>query len=170
MNNLQKLLIAASITLFTAGIVHGQVFRAPEKYTFDTPDSYHKYDKDVLKCAKWLDRTPPGSDDEGVKRAGRFLLEWLSGAPYMRFRTNVRVDAYLGDSPQYRIYYMAGWARCALESNGAVPDKKLCTYAGLKSVIKVYKAANSAKKDPNIEELVELEAKSKLKEWVDSRS
>lgn len=154
----------------SATIANAQNFKVPEKYSFDSPEAYHKYDKDIVKCVNWLEHTPPGEDDDKVKKAGRFLLEWLSGCPYVRFTTNVRIDNFLGDSPEYRIYYMGGWAKYALESNAAKPDKRLCTFAGIKSVIKVYKSQSQGKKDANIEELVKMDEQSRLKSWVDERS
>lgn len=164
-----KYLAFAICCLIATTNAQGQGFRVPDRYSFDNPDSYHKYDKDIIKCVNWLEHTPPGEDDERVKRSGRFLLEWMSGAPYIRFSSNMRVDVFLDDRPEYKIYYMAGWARYALESKEAKPDKRLCTYAGLKMVIKVYKAANPAKKDANIEELIRMDAQSELKRWVEER-
>ena len=165
----KTILLSFVLATFSFCGAYAQGFRVPEKYSFDNPDAYHKYDKDIVKCANWLEHTPPGDDDEKVKRAGRFMLEWMSGAPYIRFATNSRIDVYLDDAPQYKIYYMAGWARYALEANLPKPDKRMCMYAGLKMVIKVYKAANSEKKNENIEELIKLDNQSKLKAWVDDR-
>lgn len=168
MKKIRMYILAVSL-LTMAGQVNAQNFRVPEKYSFDSPESYHKYDKDIIKCVNWLEHTPPGDDDDRVKRAGRFMLEWLSGAPYMRFTTNTRIDVFLDDAPQYKIYYMGGWARYALNTQEAKPDKRACTYEGLKMVIKVYKAANPSKKDANIEELIKLDDKGQLKKWVDDR-
>ena len=147
---------------------YSQNFNVPEHYSFDSPDGYHKYDKDIIKCVKWLENTPPGYDDDKVKRAGRFLLEWITGSPYIRFRENPRIDAFLSESPQYRIYSIGGWARYALEHSDSKPDNVLCTYAAIKSVLKVYKKANG-KKDANLEELMKLEAQSKLVNWIEDR-
>lgn len=156
--------------LFGSAVASAQNFRVPQKYAFDSPEAYHKYDKDVVKCVNWLEHTPPGNEDDKVRMAGRFLLEWMSGAPYIRFNTNTRIDAYLEDAPAYKIYYMAGWAREALDSKTPRPDKRLCTFAGLKMVIRVYKAAHPLKKDDNIEELIKLDEQSRLKAWVDERA
>lgn len=162
--------LITGLLLSAATVTQAQNFRVPERYSFDSPEAYHKYDKDILKCVNWLEKTPPGEDDEHVKRAGRFLLEWLTGCPYVRFTTNVRIDAFLSDSPEYRIYYMGGWAKYALESKQVKPDRRLCTYAGIKTVIKVYQSTSHAKKDANIEELVKMDEQSKLHAWVDERS
>ncbi len=168
MSILKKVTLAAAIVV-TSTTVNAQNFRIPDKYSFETADGYHKYDKDIIKCVNWMEKTPPGVEDEKVQHAGRFLLEWLSGAPYMRFNSNVRIDAFLGDSPEYRIYYMAGWARAALQAGAAKPDKLSCSYAGIKTVIKVYKEAKHGKKDANIEELIKLDEQNKLKDWVQER-
>lgn len=166
MKKLGILLAFVTVALFFTGSVYGQ---APDKYNFDTPENCHKYDKDIVKYVNWLERTPPGADDDRVARSSRFLLEFMTNAPYVKFTPNMRIDVYLDEAPQYKLYYMAGWAKYALESHMAKPDKRLCAYAGLKTVLKVYKAANKVKKDPNIEELLDLEAKSRLKSWVDER-
>ena len=162
------LTLTVAILLVTSSPLFAQNFKVPEHYSFESQDGYHKYDKDIVKCVNWLEKTPPGEEDEKVKRAGRFLLEWLTGTPYIRFRENVRIDAFLAESPEYKIYYMGGWARYALESNTAKPDKVLCTYAALKTVLKVYKSAHG-KKDANIEELIKLDDQSKLKSWIEER-
>ncbi len=170
MTLIKQVALVATLFCSSIGVTHAQNFRPPEHYTLNTPDDYHKYDKDIIKCVNWLERTPPGEDDEHVKRAGRFLLEWMSGCPYIRFTTNVRIDAFLSDSPEYKVYYMGGWAKYALESKLPKPDRRLCTYAAIKTVIKVYTSISHAKRDANIEELVELDKASKLHSWVDERS
>lgn len=170
MTIVRRLAFAATLFLTSASIVQAQNFRIPEHYTLSTPDDYHKYDKDIIKCVNWLERTPPGDDDDHVKRVGRFMSEWITGCPYVRFTSNARIDAFLGDSPEYRIYYMAGWAKYALESKMDKPDRRLCTYAAIKTVIKVYQSTSHAKKDSNIEELVKMDSQSKLHGWVNERS
>lgn len=147
----------------------GQSFRVPEHYSFNTPEDYHKYDKDIIRTINWIEKTFPGEEPEKMKHASRFLLEWLSGCPYVRFTQNVRIDVFMEDSPEYRVYYMGGWTKYALKDNSGHPDKRMCAMAGIKSVLKVYRAAGNRKKDSNIEEVSKIEQQGKLKEWVDER-
>ena len=167
---MKRFALIATLFVSSANIVQAQHFKIPAHYTLNSIDDYHKYDNDIVKCVSWLEKTPPGEDDDQVRKAGRFLSEWITGCPYVRFISNARIDAFLGDSPEYRIYYMGGWAKYALESKMAKPDRRLCTYAGIKTVIKVYLSTSHARKDANIEELVQLDKTSKLHAWVDERS
>ena len=103
-----------------------------------------------------------------MKMASRFLLEWQSGCPYVHFSQNVRIDVFLGDSPQYRVYYMGGWVKYALQDKTEHADKTECTIAGIKAVIKAYRASGK-RKDPNLDELSKLEQQGKLRDWVQER-
>ena len=145
-----------------------QGFRVPEHYSFDSKESYHKYDRDIVKFVNWLEKVAPGDEEGNVKKGSRFLLEWLSGCNYVHFKPNVRIDNFLGDSPEYRIYYMGGWARYALK-NGENPDRVNCAFAGLKTVLKVYKENRTTKKDPNLDELVKADEQGRLKKWIEER-
>ena len=150
---------------FTA---RAQSFSVPENYSFNTKDDYHKYDRDIIKAINWIEKTAPGKEPDRMKIASRFLLEWLSGCPYVHFAQNVRIDAFIGDSPQYRVYYMGGWTKYALKDKTEHPDKMECTMAGIKAVLKAYRST-SGKRDPNIEEISKLDEQGKLKDWVAER-
>ena len=145
-----------------------QNFKVPDRYSFESIDAYHRYDKDIIKCIKWLEKIPPGDESPNVKKATRFLMEWQTGCPYIKFSPNVRIDAFLGDSPEYRIYYLGGWIKYALE-NPDKADKMMCTYSGIKTVIKVYKENREAKRDGNLDDLVKLDEQSKLRVWVQEK-
>jgi hypothetical protein len=120
-----------------------------------------------MKCIKFLEKTKPGDQKVEVRAAARFLGEWLTGCPYVNFKENVRIDAVIGDSKEYRIFYMCGWVRYALQ-NQEKPDRVLCTVAGLRDVIKAYKSHGS-KKYTNLDDLVKRDEKGQLQEWVDER-
>ncbi len=159
------LLIAA---LWAPDTALAQNFKVPDRYSFESIDSYHKYDKDIIKCVNWLEKIAPGDESSNVKRATRFLMEWQTGCPYVRFSQNVRIDAFLGDSPEYKIYYIGGWIRYSLQNDGKA-DKMMCTYAGIKTVLKVYKENRGQKRDANLDDLLKLDEQSKLRMWVQEK-
>lgn len=166
---MKKLLLTILVVTSLIGFSYGQNFSVPKEYSFESVESHHKYDKDILKCTKWIEHTLPTEEVSKMKQASRFLLEWLSGCTYVNFSTNVRIDAFFGDSPEYRIYYIAGWVNYALQ-NQSKPRKVMCAYAGLKSMLKVYRTASaSGKKDQNLENLSKIESDGKLQEWVQER-
>ena len=153
-----------TIPVFTRVLAQGP---APDSYSFESAASYHRYDKDVMKCIKYIERSKPGDQDVSIKKATRFVLEWQSGCPYVHFSQNVRIDAFFGDSPQLRIYYICGYVKYALKNEGR-NDKVGCTYSGIQSVLRAY-GRLSVKKDKNIEDWVKLEEQGKLKSWVEER-
>ncbi len=160
---------AVVVGLFLVNSTFAQGFRVPANYAFDSKDSYHKYDKDIIRFANWLEKVAPGDEEGNVKRGGRFFGEWLSGCSYVQFRSNVRIDGMMSESRQYMLYYEAGWVRYALK-NQPKPDKQQCAYAGLKMVLKVYAENRGQKKDANLDELLKLEDDGKLKSWVDDKT
>ncbi len=163
---LTKVFVAVLLLLAGHFSVSAQGFRVPEDYSFSDKESYHKYDKTVIKFANWLEKVAPGDEEGNVKKGTRFLLEWMSGSTYVHFKQNVRIDNFMGDSPQYRIYYMAGWVRYALK-NGENADRIDCTFAGIKMMLKVYKENRSDKKDANLDELVKQDEKGRLRKWIE---
>jgi hypothetical protein len=160
--------MCVAVFLLFPHIAQCQNFRIPEHYSFENIDSYHKYDKDIIKFTKWIEKIAPGDDNNNVKRATRFFMEWETGCPYVRFSQNVRIDAFLADAPEYKIYYIAGWVRYALESEGK-SDKMMCTYSGIKTVLKVYKQNREQKRDANLDDLLKLDEESKLRMWVQEK-
>jgi len=169
MRSAYRIVFFVVLGALSAGTAFAQSFRVPEHYSFNTREDYHKYDKDIIHAINWIEKTTPGEEADRMKVASRFLLEWLSGCPYVRFTQNVRIDAFLGDSPQYRIYYEGGWVKYALEDKTEHPDKMMCTLAGIRAVLKVYKHDGNKKRDPNIDELAKLDQQGKLKDWVQER-
>ncbi len=161
------IIAAFSALLFVTNAI-GQAFKVPDRYSFESIESYHKYDKDIINCVTWLEKVAPGDESNNVKRATRFLLEWETGCPYVRFVPNSRVEAFLSDCPEYRVYYIGGWVRYSLQNEGKA-NKMMCTYAGIKTVLKVYKLNRAQKQDTNLDELMKLDEESKLRMWVQEK-
>ncbi len=157
----------ASILVFTfmvVGASFGQGYRVPRNYSFESKDSYHKYDKDIIRFANWIEKVVPGEDKDYVRQGSRFFYEWLTGCNYVQFKPNVRIDGMLADHPEFKLYYQAGWARYALKNAGA--KKEDCSYAGLKLVLKVYLENRAMFKDKNLDELAKYDDEDRLKNWI----
>ena len=155
--------------LLSCSFAGAQSFSVPEHYAFNTKDDYHKYDRDIIKAINWIEKTTPGEEADRMKQASRFVLEWNSGCPYVHFQQNVRVDAFIGDSPEYRIYYIGGWVRYALKSKTEHPDKVQAYVEAIRCVLKAYKGRPGSKHDKNIEELAKVDGQGKLQQWVEAR-
>ncbi len=168
MNKLRAAGLTASIVLLLGLHATAQTFKVPERYSFESIEAYHKYDKEIIKCVNWLETVSPGDESNGAKRASRFLMEWQTGCPYVSVVQNARIDAFLNESPEYRVYYVGGWVRYSLQNDGKA-NKMMCTYAGIKTVLKVYKANQQKKHDANLDELLKLDEQSKLRMWVQEK-
>ena len=59
---------------------------------------------------------------------------------------------------------MGGWTKYAIES-GNYKDSIKGNLAGIRSVIKVYKANSSIKKDEAVDKLVAIDSKGELEKW-----
>lgn len=160
-------LVAVSALIFLTSAI-GQAFKVPDHYSFESIDSYHKYDKDIINCVNWLEKVAPTDVSNNAKRAARFLMEWEIGCPYVQFVQNARIEAFLNDCPEYRVYYVGGWVRYSLQNDGKA-SKMMCTYAGMKTVLKVYKENRAQKRDANLDELLKLDEQSKLRMWVQEK-
>jgi len=163
------LVVLSVAVLLIAGNSYGQGYRVPSHYSFSDKESYHKYDKDIIRYANWLEKIAPGDEEGNVKMGSRFFGEWLSGCSYVQYRQNFRVDGVLSDCPEYMKYYEAGYVRYALKNQGNPPSKVESSYAGLKMVLKVYAENRGMKKYPGLDDLLKLEDDGKLKAWVQSR-
>jgi hypothetical protein len=167
MRQLTFVVLISVLSFFTAS-VYAQRFEVPDNYSFDSKEGYHKYDHDIIKCVNWLEKTPPKETNGKIKSAGDFLVEWLTGCPYVHFQQNVRIDAFMDDSPELRIYYMGGWARYALQHPGQT-DKVQCSMAGIRCALKVYKENSFLERDANVDEVANVDSQGKLQAWVEDR-
>lgn len=172
MKHIIPLFILILCVSFTLSADAQLFYRVPKNYSFDAPDSYPKYDNDIIKCVNWLEKKHPDQNAQEYSNASRFLMEYVTGCPYVHFQDNVRVSSVFSDIPELKIYYVGGWARYALQnkhSDGRI-DKVQCAIAGIKCALNVYKHAYASKSpSKNIENLMKEDNAGTLEQWVGHR-
>ncbi len=71
-------------------------------------------------------------------------------------------------NPELLAIYMGGWTKYAIES-GNYKDSIEGNLAGIKSVIKYYKANKTFTKDKEVEKLITLDKKGELEKWEEQQ-
>lgn len=168
MKNASIFIAFLSIILFSSKSGFSQKFQVPADYKLETVEDFRRYDKDIIKCADWLEKAKISDDNKNLQSAINFIAEWVSGCPYVEFSQNVRVDILFNDNPKLRVYYMGGWARNVVQKQGKTSKVENCV-AGLRSAIKVYKANKSLERNSSFDEIIKIDNEGKLFEWVADR-
>ena len=156
------------VSIFMGISAFAQKFKVPENYVLETKADYKKYDKDIIKCAEWLESENTDANDPKMKGAIEFMVLWVTGCPYVNYNVYVRIDVLLNECPALRVFYMAGWARNVLTNEGKTNKVDNCV-AGMKAALKAYKTHKSFNRSNAIDDLVEEERKGNLREWVADR-
>lgn len=148
--------------------VSAQNFKPPVKYAFSSVADYHKHDSQILRCVSWIERIAPGENIQSIKSAEKYLATWMYGNTYVNYTDLPRMESFFIDCPDYRIYYLAGWAKYALRNQGTA-NRFSCAYAGMKSVIGAYKRRDAIRNDANVADIVQMEKNGALKAWVQEK-
>ena len=148
--------------------VSAQSFKPPVKYAFNSVADYHKHDSQILRCVSWIEKIAPGENIQAMKSAEKYLSTWMYGNTYVNYTDLPRMESFFIDCPDYRIFYLAGWAKYALRSQG-IPNRFSCAYAGMKSVISAYKRRDAIRNDPNVADIVQMDKNGALKAWVQEK-
>jgi hypothetical protein len=162
----RKSFIVVLTLICFASISFAQHYEPPANVKYNKPEDYKKYEKDVLRCIEFLE-TSPLTDSLDRTRANGFLMNWLTGCPYI----TVSIEAYLLQlvtiNKDFLGIFMAGWTKYAIQ-NPKERDEIKGHLAGLHAIIKYYKENKSAKKDKLVDRIVKADDEGKLREWVDT--
>jgi hypothetical protein len=162
MKNSLSLLLA--ICFF--GVIYGQNFEVPENYQLEEVDDFFQYKGDVVLGVNWLLNTPINVEQEKRRAATAFIMKWINGSPDIHVFLSEQMCPFMKDSPGFIVYFMAGWARYAIET-GQLDDKLGGSHAGLLAVVTLYENNRGIiKKDKSIEKLVKLHKNGKLKDFA----
>ncbi len=156
---------------FVLGVSAGEArkLEVPTNYQFGSPERYAAYEKDVLKCSKWLIKTPLDKDPETRKAAGAFISKWAMGSPDVTVNLNLDLLTFMRSSPTLFRVYIAGSLEHSLKT-GNYKDNRGSMLAGLEAVVKVYKKnKKTIKPDPNVEKYAEMSRKE-LREFVNKHT
>jgi hypothetical protein len=130
----------------------------------ETKEEYTASEKNALASIDWLENTPIKEEQSKRKEQTALLLAWIINSPTVTVELNEVVMTFTKKNEDLLIYFLGGWTRYAL-TNAYSKDVTQGSLAGLKSVIKVYKAGGF-KKDKEVNKLIDLEASGKLEAWV----
>lgn len=146
--------------------VLAQSFEVP-KYKFDKKEDFAKYEKDVLACVDWLERTPADTLIAKRKYAGSFLTAWVEGSPDVSIILRTYVEKLTDKNPALFTLFLGGWARYQLR-NKTDKEEIHASLAAVKCIVTFY-ASNKNHglvKDPDLEPLIGL-SDTDLASWIE---
>jgi len=164
---MKRLFLFTIALAFTNG-VFSQNFEVPKNYKFEKAEDYASYEQDVINCVNWLMTTPVDANAAKRKKANSFLLEWVTGCPYVHLEINTNIVSF--SSPDLLLIFLGGWTKYSLESKD-FEDKIAGTIAGIESVISFYtKNKKTLPKEKNVEKFIKMKGNGSLKEYIEKNS
>lgn len=161
-----------TLTFFFAAVastVLSQEFEVPGNYKFERAEDYSTYEPAVLKGIAWIIATPLDEQEAKRKKVNAFLLEWISGSPYVHLELKKEIVTFV-NSPDLLMVFMGGWTKYSLESKD-FNNKVGGSLAGLQAVIDFYsRNKNAIKKDKNVEKYIHMKENGTLKEYVEKNA
>ncbi len=145
-----------------------QNFEVPKGYKFEKAEDYASYEKDVIACVNWLERSPIRYEQERRVEANRFFVLWIQGSPTVSIELGKMAIDLAGKNKDMLVLFMGGYTRFVLENPEKSNDKLAANIAALKCVIKFYELNldKGVVKDKNIEKIISMDKKGKLSDWV----
>ncbi len=163
---MKTLTLALILTIFSVGLF-SQDFNVPENYRLEAKEDFALYEQDVIKCVDWLLNTPIRDQSEKRKEANIFLLEWLTGSPYVRVELKKGIVTFSRTTPSLTLIFMGGWAKQALETRD-FENKVASNLAGIESVIEFYtKNRKTLSRDRNVEKYIKMKEKGTLLDFIE---
>jgi hypothetical protein len=159
------------VSVLAVSIVFSTSLSAQEVVAIDslpkTKDEYVRSEKNVIAVADWLENNPVDQDADKRKLYNAYLVAWITNAPTVTISLNGNIVPMSKSDPDLLFAFMGGWTRYCLQ-NSYSTDQVQCNLAGLRSVIKEYKAnlGHGMKKEKQVEKLIQLEGSSELEKWV----
>ncbi|HVS98197.1 MAG TPA: hypothetical protein VHE54_16995 [Puia sp.] len=130
-----------------------------------TKEAFTASEPRVLNTINFLETTPIDKQGDEWRAQAKLLTDWLTNAPEVTIDINARTTPFIKKNPELLFVFMAGWTRYVLQ-NGYSKDPVQGNVAGIRSAIKVYKAANGLKKDKEMDRLIKVDENGGLEAWV----
>jgi hypothetical protein len=147
--------------------LHAQTFEVPEGYKLEDAEAFYKYRGDVVQCVNWLIKTPVNQEVDKHRAARAFLSKWINGSPDVHVFLSPVMLPFMESNPAFNLIFMGGWAKYAIES-GDLENKLEGSYHGLLAVVTMYENNRGViRSDKEIEKLVKLHKKGKLRGFVE---
>jgi len=161
----QVILLFVFSLLFTAS-VQAQETPLPASYTLQSETDYRQYESNVLASIQWLQNTPRTVDVTKRKQTEDFLIKWIYGTPYLKVVIEPYAMKLSGKNADLLVSFIFGYTEFLLK-NIAEKDALFANVAGINFLMKDYTAnISSFKKDPAIDQIIELQTSGKLPEWI----
>ncbi|AMR31893.1 hypothetical protein A0256_10895 [Mucilaginibacter sp. PAMC 26640] len=142
-----------------------QVYDVPKNYVLKSKDDYARYEGDIIKTADWFQHTAWAAQPEKMEEATQFFLKWIKGTPSVTIKLTEAVMSLSDKNPQLGFVYMAQYAKYALlhKTNFDVTNANV---EAIRALIAKYNVEPSYKKDDDVEEIIVLDRKGELNDWI----
>ncbi|MET4105317.1 hypothetical protein [Hymenobacter sp. UYP22] len=158
-------LFFAAFLLLTASATQAQTsYKAPTGYSFQTADDYAEYEPQVIAAVNWLEKTPMNQQAALRKETDQFLFQWISGSSSVSVQLQKYVADLAGQDSELLMLFMGGWARYQLQ-HPETKDPAVLNTEGIRTMLRAYQTGGF-KKNKQLDELVKLDSKGTLAEWV----
>ena len=158
-----KKLFVIAISLIFSQAIWAQKFIVPTIPGEIEKSEYANYAQDFISCVDWLESHSTTATQR--KEVNSYTLWWMAGSPDV----NIKVTPDLADfnNGDLLILYMGSWSRHII-NNPKASNVDGCM-AGTETIINYYlKHKDSLGKNKCIENLVKLEKKGSLRQFVEN--
>lgn len=145
--------------VFLVMIASSQDFEIPN---YQTKEDYINEKDKVIEVCDWLISNP--IDAQNRKAANAYLIKWTEGSPMVSVGLTEYVLKLTDKNPDFLILFIAGWVKHNLV-NGKATDLE-SNYNATLVLVGYYISNDGVIKDPDIDRLIKLKDKGKLKDWV----
>jgi hypothetical protein len=162
---MKKIILTLLTTLVLVGL-NAQDFEIPTNYVFSKPEDYSKYEKEIIKACDWVTTTPINEQTDKRKEVNTFLMQWLTGCPYVSLEIKTEIMNFMKPNPELLMIFMAGWTKYSLVSK-EFNNKVNGNLSGVEAVIEFYrKNKDYLKKDKNVEKYIDMKEKGTLEDYI----
>jgi len=153
--------------LFVSANLLAQEVEIPKDLELKDAKDYKKTEQLVLNAIEWLMKTPISENPSKRKEINAFLIKWMSGSP------TVSIELVSGiiplDCADCLLAFMSGWTKYSLE-NDYSKNKVECAISGVENAIEFYKKNKlHLGRNSDMEKLLKLQKKGKLKKYIASK-
>ncbi len=136
-----------------------------ESLKLKTEEDFRNTEALIVKAATWLEKTPIDKEPQTRKEIGGFVVKWISEVPYLSVELSQETIPYM-ECVECLTVFLGNYAKHAVETKN-YKDQKGSILAGTESVIRFYKANNTALgKNKEIEKLIKLQDKNELDQFI----
>ena len=145
--------------------VLAQEFEVPD-YKLKKAEDFEQYSEDVLKGITWIKETPINEQENKRKIVYGFLMEWMTGSPFVHIAVDQRIVTFMGgETPDLLMLFLAGWTEQELKSGKK--DKFMGNLKGVEAVMDFYEKNKSVlPKDKNVEKYIKMRDKGTLEDFI----